>query len=139
MDLPELLKSEILKRGVIILADIFEDIDHPKYFAVMDVTAEHIVGFFFINSNIHHKIKEKQALLDLQYPLRKKDYDFLKYDSFLCATNIIERNKNEIQQSLEDKKSKVVGELQENHLNEILELVRNSRQFSQIDKRKYFS
>ena len=48
MDLPELLKSEILKRGVIILADIFEE-------------------------------------------------------------------------------------------NEILELVRNSRQFSQIDKRKYFS
>ena len=71
----------------------------------------------------------------MQYPLRHSDYGFLKYDSFLCASNIIKRHRNYIAHSIVNGETEFVGNLREEHLNDVLEMARCSRLFSKIDKK----
>ena len=70
------------------MSDSFDNINHAKFFAIMGVYQDMIAGFFFINSRIHPIIERKPELFDMQYPLRKKDYAFLRYDSFLGANEL---------------------------------------------------
>ena len=62
MDLPITAITQSIKRGDILLSD-FDGIDHQKFFVVMGVSEDAICGFFFINSNIHRAIFNKQELL----------------------------------------------------------------------------
>lgn len=86
MEIPKSLIESKIDRGTILHSTMFENIDHGKFFVIVGVNADYVAGFFFINSNINIHIEDKQEQLDMQYPLRKADYDFLKYDSFLSAT-----------------------------------------------------
>lgn len=134
----DIIKKQI-HRGTILHSKMFEDIDHGKFFIVIGITEEYIAGFFFINSNIHRSIFNKQAQLDMQYPLKRSDYKFLKYDSFLCATNITKRHINYIAHSIENGETSFIGNMKEEHLNEVLEMVKSSRLFSKKDKELFFS
>ena len=95
MEIPVSAIADSIQRGDILLSE-FDGIDHRKFFVVMGVSEDKICGFFFINSNIHPAIFNKQDQLDLQYPLNHTDYPFLKYDSFLCASSVIERKISDI-------------------------------------------
>ena len=88
MELPRTLIESRIDRGAILHSTMFENIDHGKLFVIVGVNEEHVAGFFFINSNINIHIEGKQEQMDMQYPLRKADYSFLRYDSFLSATRI---------------------------------------------------
>ena len=91
MDIPvEILAENGIKRGVILHSNIFDDIDHGKFFVVVGVTKDYIAGYFFINSNIHKYIQSKPEQLDMQYIMKHSDYDFLRYDSFLSAVKVNE-------------------------------------------------
>ena len=89
-------------------------------------------------SNINKAIWNKKEQFEMQYPMRPCDYDFLRHDSFLCATNIITRTRKELSESIQEKRTSVVGKMQEQHINEVLELVRNSKLFSKIEKTRFF-
>ncbi len=137
MDLPsQLLKSEI-KRGSIIYHK-FDYIDHSKYCLIIGENKDDYIGLFFINSNINFKLNTKQEILDLQYLLRKVDYDFLKYDSYLSCTEIKTISKSKLLNSIESKSTIFKGNLFPKHLNEILTLVRNSKVFSKFEKETFF-
>ena len=138
MELPPSLIEKNIRRGAILQSYTFEEIGHGKFFVIIGTTADYVAGLFFINSNINKSLYGKQAQLDMQYPLKRADYDFLCYDSFLCATNIIKRPKNYITQSIQLGKSKFVGDLKENHLNDVLTMVRKSRLFSKAEKDTFF-
>ena len=138
MDIPASLIESNIRRGAILHSDMFEEIGHGKFFVVMGVTKDFIAGFFFINSNINKSLFGKQEQLDMQYPLRHADYDFLRYDSFLCASSLIKRHRNYIAQSVAFGKTTFVGNLKEEHLNEVLEMARLSRLFSKADKERFF-
>lgn len=69
MEIPVTAIADSIKRGDILLSE-FDGIDHRKFFVVMGVSEDKICGFFFINSNIHPAIFNKQEQLNLQYPLR---------------------------------------------------------------------
>lgn len=127
-----------VERGSILHSEIFEDIDHGKFFAVMGVSEDMIVGFFFINSRIHPSIEKKPAQFAMQYPLRKKDYDFLKHDSFLSATEIIKLPISRITETMASGHTCYVGKLTEEDLTAILESCRTSDLFRPSDKRKFF-
>lgn len=62
----------------------------------------------------------------------------MKYDSFLCATNIIKRPISYITESLESGNTRFIGNMKEEHLKEVLEKARLSRLFSQKDKEQFF-
>ena len=89
MELPTSLIERTIRRGTIIHSYGFTDIDHGKFFVVVGISGDCLVGFFFINSAINRMIFGKQRLLDMQYPMKQADYPFLRYDSFLCANNIM--------------------------------------------------
>lgn len=138
MDLPlELLQSGI-ERGTILLSDSFEDIDHAKFFAVIGVYKDSIAGFFFINSRIHPIISSKPGLFAMQYKLHRKDYDFLRYDSFLGANEFQTRLVSSLAKSMKDGQTSIVGKLTEYDLNSVLEACRNCDLFSPKEKRQFF-
>lgn len=139
MDLPQELTQSAICRGTILHSTLFEEIDHGKYFVVIGVSQDCVVGFFFINSNIHPSLRNKPEQWAMQYPMRKKDYPFLRYDSFLCATGFIKRSLKDLAQSLADSKSKIVGTMQESHLKELLQSVRQSKLFTPKDLRDFCS
>lgn len=70
--------------------------------------------------------------------MRKADYSFLKYDSYLCATNVITRTRKELAESIKRSQTSIIGTMRKEHIDEILDMVRNSRLFSNIEKRRYF-
>lgn len=137
MDIPVSKIESSIGRGDILLSE-FDGIDHRKYFVVMGVSENRLCGFFFINSNINPAIFNKQEQLDLQYPLMHRDYDFLKYDSFLCASSVIERNLSDIAEGLKNKTTTLVGRMKEEHVADVVKMVRASKVISERHKRMYF-
>ena len=109
MELPSQLLEELVLRGQILHSDIFEDIDHAKFFVVIGVSEDSVAGFFYINSEINRFINTKDEQLLMQYPLFKRDYKFLSHDSYICATNIVKLPKSVIVRTsrLFSKKDKV--------------------------------
>lgn len=138
MELPEGLIGLPIKRGAILHSYIFKNIDHGKFFVVIGVSEDCVVGFFFINSNITPAIMNKPEQLNMQYLLKRKDYDFLRYDSFLCCTNILPIDKSELVQSIQKGETNLVGELLPQHETEILDMVRESKLFSKMEKDTFF-
>jgi hypothetical protein len=100
MKLPE---SLVIQRGVILHSTIFEYIDHGKFFVIIGEDEQNYIGLFFINSNINY-FNCKQELFEMQYPLLKRDYSFLDYDSFLCCTEITTLNKQKLSESFSTNK-----------------------------------
>lgn len=138
MELPSALRSRIVERGSIFHSVMFDNIDHGKFFAVVGVTADSVIGFFFINSNIHPSLQRRPEQFAMQYPLRHRDYPFLRYDSFLCATALIKYPLTKILESIDNGCTTLVGALTPDDLNAVLEACRLSPLFSAADKRKYF-
>lgn len=138
MELPVEVYNEIIERGAILHSDIFADIDHGKFFVIIGVDENYVAGFFFINSNINKAIWDKPEQMEMQYLMRPCDYCFLRHDSFLCATNIITRSKEELAKSIQEKRTIFVGKMRQEHMDEVLEMVRNSKLFSKIEKMRFF-
>jgi len=137
MELPVSLIEESIGRGDILLSE-FDGIDHRKFFVVMGISEDKVCGFFFINSNIHPAIFNKQEQLNLQYPLLHRDYEFLKYDSFLSASNVIERKLSNITEGIKNGTTMVIGKMKEEHVTDVVEMVRASKVISDRHKRMYF-
>lgn len=137
MEIPVMAVVDSIKRGDILLSE-FDGIDHRKFFVIMGVSEDMICGFFFINSNIHPAILNKQELLNLQYPLLHRDYEFLKYDSFLCASNVIERRVVDISTGILNRTTQVIGRMKEEHIQDVLMMVRASNVISERHKIRYF-
>ena len=138
MDLPVSLLQHGIQRGSILLSDSFEDIDHAKFFAVVGVFEDYIAGFFFINSRIHPIVQSKPAHFAMQYLLRKKDYPFLRYDSFLGANELQTRLVNALAESMKNGQTSIVGQLTDEDLTTVLDACRKSGLFSAKEKRQYF-
>lgn len=138
MEIPIQLLQFRIQRGSILLSDSFEDIDHAKFFAVMGVYEDRIAGFFFINSRIHPILESKPDHFAMQYQLRKKDYPFLRYDSFLGANELQTRPVSTLAKSMQDGQTSVVGQLTDEDLTAVLDACRNSDLFSAKEKRQYF-
>jgi len=138
MDIPVSLIESRIGRGDILLSE-FDGIDHQKFFVVMGVSEEKVCGFFFINSNINPAIFNKQEQLNLQYPLMHRDYEFLKYDSFLCASSVIERKLTDISEGIKNGTTSIIGKMKEEHVTDVVEMVRTSKVISERHKRMYFS
>lgn len=137
MDIPVSLIEGSISRGDILLSE-FDGIDHRKFFVVMGVSEEKVCGFFFINSNIHPAIFNKQEQLNLQYPLLHRDYEFLKYDSFLCASSVIERRLQDITDGLRNRTTQILGRMKEEHIQDVVEMVKASKVISERHKKLYF-
>ncbi|MDR2148526.1 MAG: hypothetical protein LBE91_18955 [Tannerella sp.] len=116
----------------------FNDIDHPKFFVVIGENSDHFIGFFFINSNIHPSIKEKPLQFEMQMMIRKKNYEFLDYDSFISANRIERLDKNMIASEIVSRETKIKGMLTGEDLDMLMTSIRKSPLFSKIEKDSFF-
>lgn len=137
MDIPSSLIEFQLDRGCILHSTMFENIDHGKFFVIVGISQEYVAGFFFINSRVNIHIEGKQEQLNMQYPLRKKDYSFLHHDSFLCATKIEKIGRSKLAQTISDGTTTIIGNMKTEHMEELLEKARESRLFSRIQKKQF--
>ena len=80
----------------------------------------------------------KPALFAMQYQLRKKDYNFLRYDSFLGANEIQTRPVAALVKSMQSGQTTIVGHLTDEDLDAVLEACRQSDLFSAKEKRQFF-
>lgn len=126
MELPAIICGQAIERGSILHSEIFDDIDHGKFFIVMGVTEDAIVGFFFINSQINRYILARPILLELQFQLLKKDYGFLHHDSYISASALREFSKEKLAQSMSQGITTYVSNLRECDMNLILDACRKS-------------
>jgi hypothetical protein len=76
-----------------------------KYFVVLGVDENKLVGALLINSAINPNIP--QELKDLHYPLYAKDYRFLKHNSFVNCGNLIEINNERFTSQFHSPKGKM--------------------------------
>lgn len=137
MDIPESLLLKSIDRGVILHSTMFDYIDHGKLFVIIGITDEEVAGFFFVNSRINKSIESKKEQFAMQYPMRKCDYSFLNYDSFLSATKILKLPRERIVDSISKGITRIIGNMKKEHLDELLERARESRLFSTYDKNSF--
>ena len=101
MELPVLLLDNAIKRGTILHSDIFE-IDHAKFFVVIAVTKDSVVGFFYINSKVNGNVIRKEEQYKLQYQILPTDYSFLDHASYIDATTVTPISKEILVKSIKD-------------------------------------
>lgn len=65
----------------------------PKFFVIIGESETHVIGYFFINSNINNYV-QRRKFYDMQMPIKRNEYSFLKYDSFIGAheLNMIDKS-----------------------------------------------
>lgn len=68
-----------------------------------------------------------------------RDYEFLKYDSFLCASSVIESKLTDISEGIKNGTTSIIGKMKEEHVTDVVEMVRTSKVISERHKRMYFS
>lgn len=137
MELPDILTDKVIGRGCILHYSGFEGIDHGKFFVVLGVYDNILVGFSFINSNINRNVIRTQEQLELQFPILHTDYPFLTHASFICASDIEQYSFQYLISAYRVGKIKYMGELNAEHLDQLLEACRNSRIISNIDKKRF--
>lgn len=75
----------------------------------------------------------------MQYPMRKADYGFLRYDSFLAAQELLKIPISKIESDME--KGQTIFScglvMKEEHVNEVLQLARHSKLFKPKDKKNF--
>ena len=127
-----------LKRGDIIHSRSICEIDHGKFFVILNICDETVAGFFFINSVVNKFIKDKQEQLELQYPIRPCDYHFLTHDSFICGSNLIEVSVALLYSQFEKGIAKKVGMLHQIDMDNLMNSCRKSKIYSIRTKKCYF-
>jgi len=108
-------------------------IQRLKYFVVIGQDIENgLIGSLLINSNVNKNVINTKTLLDCQFPLQEKDYDFLIYNSYLDCSELFELDKIKIMQ-----KGMEAGELTSRDRMSVMEHLRYSEVISQKLKRRY--
>ena len=85
-----------------------------------------------------HQAAFREGIAKTLKEFYKKDYDFLKYDSFLSATEIIKLPVSRLAETIADGQTAYAGSLTDEDLTAILEACRASDLFRPSDKRKFF-
>jgi hypothetical protein len=134
MDLSEVL----IKRGSIFYSCEFTNIEHGKFFVVIGEDNNNYVGFFFINSNININIQRIDKFFKMQMPVKKQDYSFLKYDSYIDAHAISLIRKDKLKEQISKKIVAFKNRLTKDDEILLLENLRNSDLYSEQEKNIFF-
>lgn len=128
-----------IRRGAILHSETFDFVDHGKFFVIMGVSHGEVAGFFFINSGVNRYIQGKDDMLAMQYPMRREDYGFLRYDSFLAAQELLKMPISKIESDMEGGRTVFKAFMKEEHVDEVLQMARRSKLFKPRDKKNFLA
>jgi hypothetical protein len=119
---------------------MFENINHGKFFVIIGEDENNYAGYFFINSNINQNISKKPELFEMQMPIKRSAYSsFLTYDSFIACHKISLISKNKLSEQIRKGSTKYVETLTKEDEELLLNGLRNSKLYSEKEKKRYFS
>lgn len=127
-----------IKRGNILHSCDIKGINHGKFFVVLNIVDNHLVGFFFINSIVNRYIEDKPGILELQFIMRPSKYSFLKHDSFVNGANIEELPLSVIEKQLSEGIATIVDNMRSEDMEDLMDLCRKSPLFKPRQKKRYF-
>ncbi|MDD4968943.1 MAG: hypothetical protein PHT07_05900 [Paludibacter sp.] len=137
-DKDRLFKLSFIKGAVFI--NKFENIDHPKFFIIVGLSKDKIFTCsVYINSNIPKAIMKRQALLDLQVPVKGTKYSFLNHDSFVCCSTPLLIETVTIQKWIASKTCFFKGQLDKEDLENVTTTMIQSGLLSDEELELYFS
>ena len=110
----------------------------PKFFVVIGESETHIIGYFFINSNINNYIRRETDVYNLQMPCKRSEYPFLSYDSFIAAHELNVLDKSLLSEELTSGKTSIKGCLNTEDMTRLIEAAKTSDLFSPYEKDTYF-
>ena len=127
----KILKMALTEDDGIILKN--NALQRTKYFVVVGHDQDNgLIGSLLVNSNVNENVINTKILLDCQFPLKKNDYDFLYYDSYLDCSELFELNKIKILQN-----GMEIGELTLRDKMLVTEHLRDSEVISAKMKKRY--
>ena len=62
----------------------------------------------------------------------------MKYDSFICASSVIERKLSDISEGIKNGTTTIIGKMKEEHVTDVVEMVRASKVISERHKLMFF-
>ncbi|MDR2384137.1 MAG: hypothetical protein LBD80_00545 [Tannerella sp.] len=127
----KVLKMALTEEDGIVLKN--NETERSKYFVVVGQDRDKgLVGSLLVNSNVNFNVINTKELLDCQFPLRKENYAFLDYNSYLDCSELFEMDKIKI-----IKRGTEKGELTERDKMLIMEHLYNSDVISVKLKKRY--
>ncbi len=127
-----------VKRGDILHSYNLEDIGHGKFFVILNIVDDCVVGFFFINSIVNKHIEDKPGIMELQYILRPSEYRFLKHDSFVNGANLEEIPLSAIEEQLSNGTAALIDRLKMDDMKALMDVCRKSKLYTPRQKKRYF-
>jgi len=130
----------LIKRGTIFHSYGFEKkIGHGKFFVIIGEDEKNYVGYFFINSEINRNIGKNKDFFNMQMPIKRSSYpDFLIKDSWVDLHEITTIPKNELSEQINNNSAKYKGNLIKEDETLMLECLRSSDLYNEIQKDTYF-
>lgn len=110
-----------------------------KFFVVIGEDDSHYVGYFFVNSRVNQYVYRHQPMLDMQIMIKRSDYAFLAYDSYIGAHELNTISKSVLLSELTDGQTEIKGSLTAKDMDCLLKNARESDIFSQYEKDTYFN
>ncbi|MGQ1935595.1 hypothetical protein ACQ1R0_05785 [Ornithobacterium rhinotracheale] len=118
-----------LKEGAIV--HIFAENTVPpknKFIIILgEFSAKVMYAYVFINSKINTNVHKTPLQQSMQYKILKKDYDFLKYDSYIDLFTIRDVDKKKVDWVVKNRPSSYKCNLKAEHLNECRRLIHVNR------------
>jgi len=112
---PEKDRKEFSKRkvsvGTVLKLKVL-DTNPPKekrFIVVGSTEDDLILATVYINSKVNHAINYSAELKSLHIPVSKQGRDFLDHDSFIDCSKLIERERNEIENTVKNRPHAVIG------------------------------
>ena len=134
----DLFKST-LSKGNVFLGE-FSGVEHKKFFIVVGLSNDKIyLCSVFINSSIPTFIYNKQELLNLQVPIKRAKYNFLKYDSFVSCNTQLKYDFTDIKKWIDRGICQYIGNIDNDDLNNITSTLIESGLLTQKEIDLYFS
>ena len=141
---PENIRVEFANRNLVIGSALYIkieefDVNYNKYviFFSPNVYDSSLCGILVINTHINPQINHSPYLQSQHVLIDKANHDFLDYDSYVDCSQIHEKTKQEIVDYICNNPLCVCGNISDNIMNNIREVLINSTILSNNDKRKY--
>ncbi len=135
VEIKTVLAESSIKQGTVVRCFV-KNTNPPKekIFVILGLdNAGHFIGAVFINTNVNFYIINNQELLDLQYPIKCCEHNFLKYDSFIDCSKLMKFEFQYIKEKLIENPGCMLGTLKKDTIDVIIELVKKSPNITPID------
>jgi len=138
-DFKDIYLNGKIKPGTALLLKVESfKINHPKYIILTALSSDKKqICSVVINTEINKNVYKSEKIRKLHIKIRVEEHDFLKYDSYINCTQLLEYSVKEIEKFIKEKPERVLGTVSE----EILKKIHNTLTFAEtIDnktKKKY--